>query len=188
MIYSLEELRQEYQRGERYDFLLFYGHELSRDGSIGDGCFSQFWMEPFEVDGVVYLCAEQYMMAAKSQMFNDAEIFEKIMDSELPAKMKSLGRKVRGFDNDIWEKNRYEIVKAANIAKFGENSELRARLFDTRGRILVEASPSDTIWGIGMAKNNPDAENPMKWRGKNLLGFALTEVRDELLRNEPGKD
>lgn len=88
---------------------------------------------------------------------------------------------VRNFNKDIWEANCRQIVKTANDAKFSQNPELLKFLLNTRGRILVEASPRDQIWGIGIGKNNPNAENPINWRGRNLLGFALTEVRDEII-------
>lgn len=94
--------------------------------------------------------------------------------------MKAYGRAVRNFDEDTWGKECYRIVKKASLAKFSQNPELGEYLKSTKNRILVEASPRDRIWGIGMGQSHPDAENPMKWRGRNLLGFALTEARDEL--------
>jgi hypothetical protein len=97
--------------------------------------------------------------------------------------MKAYGRAVRNFENDTWDKECYNIVKRGNIAKFSQNPKLGEYLKSTKNRILVEASPQDRIWGIGMSQSNPDAENPVKWRGRNLLGFVLTEVRDELLRD-----
>ena len=93
---------------------------------------------------------------------------------------------VRNFDPDRWDAACYDIVKAGNLAKFSQNPELWDYLKSTGTRILVEASPRDRIWGIGMGKSNPDAADPAKWRGTNLLGFALTEVRDILLEKESG--
>ena len=104
------------------------------------------------------------------------------MEASHPKEMKAYGRAVRGFDKAAWDNACYEIVKKGNLAKFTQNPDLLAFLFTTGNRILVEASPMDRIWGIGMGKNNPDAENPLKWRGRNLLGFALTEVRTQLLK------
>ena len=122
------------------------------------------------------------MMAEKARLFNDTDMLEHIMRAVSPNEMKAYGRAVQNFENSVWESQRYQIVKKANIAKFSQNSELLRYLLGTGDRILVEASPRDRIWGIGMGGSNPDAENPMKWRGRNLLGFALTEVRDELLK------
>ena len=108
------------------------------------------------------------------------------MESVNPKEMKAYGRKVRGFEKDVWEDACYGIVKRGNVAKFSQNPELWEYLKGTQKRILVEASPMDRIWGIGMGKTNPDAQNPLKWKGSNLLGFALTEVREQLLKAEMG--
>lgn len=178
---NLEDLRKEYQTGETYKFLFFWGHTPAADGRISETCLSQWWRCRFEVEGVKYSCAEQYMMAEKARMFGDEEMFGKIMESGQPKEMKAYGRAVKEFEKERWDKACYEIVKKGNQAKFSQNPELLEFLLNTRKRILVEASPRDRIWGIGMGKTNPDAENPLKWRGKNLLGFALTEVRDLIL-------
>lgn len=115
-------------------------------------------------------------------MFGDNEMLESILTAKHPKEMKAYGRAVRNFDKDTWDKECYGIVKRAGLAKFSQNPELGDYLKSTKNRILVEASPRDRIWGIGMGQSNPDAENPMKWRGRNLLGFALTEARDELMQ------
>lgn len=182
MIYTLEFLQQEYQQGKRRKFLFFWGHTPSGDGSTGAGCLSQWWVQDFQLDGIVYSCAEQYMMAEKARLFGDKEMLAKIMAAKFPKEMKAYGRAVQNFDDEVWRKNCYRIVKAASKAKFSQNPDLCGFLTATKGRIIVEASPRDRIWGIGMGKNHPDAGNPMKWRGKNLLGFALTETRDELIK------
>jgi len=183
MVYSLDVLRNEYTIGKTYKFLFFWGHTPPQDGSINHSCFSQWWMQNFEIDGVQYLCAEQYMMAEKARLFGDDEMLTQIMQTAFPKEMKAYGRAVRNFEQSIWDANCFQIVKNASKAKFVQNPDLLEFLLGTKNRILVEASPRDRIWGIGMGKNNPDAENPLKWRGRNLLGFALTEVRDELLKN-----
>lgn len=180
MIYTLSELRQEYQKGNQYKFLFFWGHTPSADGSVGVSCFSQWWMQDFEIDAVTYCCAEQYMMAEKARLFGDDEMFHSIMGTSYPKEMKAYGRAVKNFDKEVWEQNCYRIVKTASRAKFSQNQELLEFLMNTGKRILVEASPRDRIWGIGMGRSNPDAEDPMKWRGRNMLGFALTQARDEL--------
>lgn len=123
------------------------------------------------------------MMAEKARLFGDDEMLESILKAKHPKEMKAFGRAVQNFDKDIWDKECYGIVKRASLAKFSQNPKLNDYLNSTKNRILVEASPRDRIWGIGMGQSNPDAENPVKWRGRNLLGFALTEARDELLRS-----
>lgn len=104
------------------------------------------------------------------------------MRSNNPKEIKVLGRQVKNFDENIWKKNRYSIILNGNYAKFMQNEDLRLFLISTKDSILVEASPYDKIWGIGMSANNENIENPLLWRGLNLLGFALMEVRDELIR------
>jgi ribA/ribD-fused uncharacterized protein len=181
MIYNVDALRKAYQAGERFKYLFFWGHTPPADGVVNQSCLSQWWMSRFEVNGVVYSCTEQYMMAEKARLFGDQEMLEAIMKAKHPKEMKAYGRAVAGYDDAKWNEASYGIVKVGNWAKFSQNEELKKYLLGTGKRILVEASPRDRIWGIGMGKSNPDAECPPKWRGKNKLGFVLTEVRDELL-------
>lgn len=181
MIYNLEALRRSWQAGEKFKFLFFWGHTPAADGRVTESCFSQWWNCRFKVDGVEYTCAEQFMMAEKARMFGDQAMLEAILRAGHPNEMKAFGRAVQGFDKELWDSRCVEIVLRGNMEKFRQNPELRAFLMGTRNRILVEASPRDRIWGIGMGRHNPDAENPMKWRGKNLLGFALSEARDRLM-------
>lgn len=183
-MYNIEDLRKAHNAGQKFKYLFFWGHTPPADGSINQSCFSQWWMCGFTVEDERYSCAEQYMMAEKARLFHDGEMLAEIMKAKHPKEMKALGRAVRNFDKEMWERSCYDIVKRGNLEKFSQNQELWSFLKTTKNRILVEASPRDRIWGIGMGKANPDAENPMKWRGRNLLGFALTEVRDRLLDRE----
>ena len=181
MIYNIDELRKTHNEGKKFKYVLFWGHTPPKDGSIDKSCFSQWWMCPFTVEGTQYSCSEQFMMAEKARLFGDVEMLESILKANHPKEMKAFGRAVRNFDKDIWDKECYGIVKRASLAKFLQNPQLAEYLISTKNCILVEASPRDRIWGIGMGQSNPDAENPVKWRGRNLLGFALTEARDELI-------
>jgi len=149
-----------------------------------DSPFSQWHLSKFHVDGQKYDCAEQYMMHQKAVCFEDHEIAKEILNHTSPRKIKSLGRKVKNFNEEVWCKRRYNIVKKGNMHKFSQREELKEELFDTAGKTLVEASPMDTIWGIGYAEDNPNAWNESTWNGQNLLGYALTEVRDELMKQE----
>ncbi|MGC4040847.1 MAG: NADAR family protein [Flavobacterium sp.] len=161
-------------------FLFFWGHEPSKDGSITKTCLSQWWLSPFVVDGTGYKTAEHWMMAKKALLFNDRVNFAKILQASSPAEAKKLGREVGNYDDAVWKEHRYEIVKEGNFHKFSQNPELKAFLGQTQNRVLVESSPVDPIWGIGMAHDHMEANLPEKWQGLNLLGFALMEVRDEL--------
>ena len=180
---SLDALRTATRRGESFDYLLFYGHKPRPDGRLSDACFSQWWPSPFELEGQVYPTAEHWMMASKARLFRDAEALEKILASDSPAKAKKLGRTVRGFDDARWKEARFELVTRGNVAKFSSGPELRAYLLGTGETILVEASPRDTIWGIGLSASSTSARDPAKWRGSNLLGFALVRTR-AVLRGE----
>ncbi|MCX5385996.1 NADAR family protein [Streptomyces sp. NBC_00083] len=180
----LDALIAQVKEGQRIKLLPFWGHAPRRDGALGPSCFSQWWPSRFVVDGVVYATAEHWMMAAKARLFGDAEGERAALSAASPAQAKAAGRLVRGFDDEVWRRERYGIVLAGCLHKFGQDAALRAYLLGTGDRVLVEASPRDRIWGIGLAASAPEAEDPARWRGLNLLGFALTEAREALRRAE----
>ncbi|NEC69053.1 NADAR family protein [Streptomyces sp. SID9727] len=177
---SVEDLVELTGRGEKAKYLHFWGHRPRPDGSIGASCLSQWWPSPFTVDGVTYASAEHWMMAGKARLFGDAEAAERAVAAKSPAEAKKTGRLVRGFDDAVWERERYGLVVAGSVHKFGQDAELAAFLLRTSDRVLVEASPMDRIWGIGLAADDPRAQEPAEWRGLNLLGFALMAAREEL--------
>ena len=127
-----------------------------------------------------FLTAEHYMMVQKTRAFGDTSIARHILDAATPEDAKALGREVRGFNEKVWAAIRYDVVVAANFEKFRQHTDLGAYLRSTEGQILVEANPADRIWGIGLAANDIRAPKPAEWRGLNLLGFALMDVRDRL--------
>ena len=142
--------------------------------------FSQWYRSAFTVDGVTFNCAEQFMMHGKARLFDDAATAQLILAADHPRDHKALGRRVKRFDDAAWKREREAIVLAGNRAKFTQNPDLLAQLLATRGTTLVEASPYDRIWGIGLAASDPKAQDPATWRGQNLLGKILTRLRDEL--------
>jgi len=176
---NVESLRAAIASGFRPSFLFFWGH-TAKDGSVGKHVLSQWWPAPFTVDGQHYPTAEHYMMAEKARLFGDEAIRAQIIAAPTPAEVKALGRKVRGFDEERWVEHRFEIALRGNIAKFGQNPELKDWLQETAPTVLVEASPVDRIWGIGLAADDKRASDPEKWRGLNLLGFALMKARTAL--------
>ncbi|MET3034568.1 NADAR family protein [Chryseobacterium sp. NRRL B-14859] len=178
MKYTLENSQEKFRRKERIKFLFFWGH-TAKD-TITKSCFSQWFPGNFEENGIIYKTAEHYMMAGKAKLFNDSEMLEKILQSNTPNQAKSLGRKVKNFDPALWDEHKYDIVKNGNFLKFSQNRKFKDFLLSTGDKILVEASPYDKIWGIGMLETDTRAENPLLWNGENLLGFALMEVRDVL--------
>ena len=183
MKYSIEKIKQQFESEHSLKFLFFWGHTPSKDNSIAKTCFSQWWQTAFVKDGVMYKTAEHFMMAEKARLFNDFEIRKEVIESSHPSEAKKLGRKVKNFDATLWNEHKFAIVKEANLLKFSQHVELKEYLLNTNDRVLVEASPVDSIWGIGLAESDPDAQNPNFWKGENLLGFALMEVRDELKLN-----
>jgi ribA/ribD-fused uncharacterized protein len=140
------------------------------------------------VDGVAYTCAEQYMMAEKAVLFHDEESRQKIMATHSPKIQKALGRKVRGFSESKWTNQAREIVYRGNWAKFTQNTDLKELLLATGDTTIVEASPMDRVWGIGLAEDDPQAWDRSTWRGKNWLGEVLTRVRDDIRKVEAASD
>ena len=177
---SVDQLREFVAAGGKPKYLMFWGHTPPRDGQVGKHCFSQWWPATFTVDGVDYASAEHFMMAAKARLFGDDAAVAEILAASHPAEAKALGRKVRGYADDVWARHRFGLVVEGNVAKFGQHADLRDFLLGTGDRVIVEASPRDRIWGIGLGAGNERAANPEEWRGMNLLGFALMEARQRL--------
>lgn len=179
-INEVEALIREVRAGARIKYLHFWGHRPRPDGRVGASCLSQWWPSPFVVDGVEYATAEHWMMAGKARLFEDAEAERRVLAAGHPSQAKNAGRLVRGFDESIWERERFRIVVEGSVHKFSAHDDLREFLLNTGDRVLVEASPVDRVWGIGLAADDEAAADPERWRGPNLLGFALMEARERL--------
>lgn len=175
MMSPIEQVKQ-YPTSNKFNTLCFWR-----------GPFSQWYYSPFVIEGVRYNCAEQYMMASKARMFGDFEAAAEIMacDSEYttqaafvkhPRKQQIIGRRVKNFVPAPWDAVCRDFVMRGNIAKFIQNDTLFSALLSVGSFRLVEASPVDKIWGVGLAQDNPDAFDPTKWKGTNWLGEILTEV------------
>ncbi len=180
-IYTKEELLRTITQGDKPELLLFWGHKKS-EGQITKSCFSQWYESGFHVDNIYYPTAEHYMMAEKARLFGDRNAETRVIASATPKEAKSIGREVQPFDTKLWAKSGFDIVVRGNFEKFTQNPELSAFLLSTSPAIIVEASPDDAIWGIGLAADHPDASQPLRWPGTNLLGFALTKVRERILK------
>ncbi|MNK20316.1 Swarming motility protein YbiA [compost metagenome] len=181
MKYNIDWLKTELVEKPNLKFLYFWGHTNKLNEKAGKFCFSQWYESAFVVDEVTYRTAEHWMMAQKALLFDDVEIYRQIIAANKPGEVKDLGRRISDFDEAVWTAERYEIVKTGNLHKFQQHPELAEYLLGTGNRVLVEASPVDFIWGIGMAQDHVDVSDPGKWLGLNLLGFALMEVRDLLM-------
>ena len=174
----LDQLRARFNAGDRLKYVFFWGHQSK--AAIDAACFSQWYAAPFVVDAQRYPTAEHFMMAEKAALFGDEATRQQVLNASNPGAAKALGRQVRHFDEAVWRANRFSIVVRANVAKFSQNAALGRYLQQTGTRILVEASPVDTIWGVGLAQDDEQINDPNAWRGLNLLGFALMQVRDGL--------
>ena len=176
---DVDALKRAIGSGWSPEFLFFWGH-TAKNQMIGKHVLSQWWPATFSVDGRTYATAEHYMMAQKAELFGDQETFAAILSASDPSQAKSLGRRVRGFDEERWVAHRIDVAVRGNLAKFGQNPRLQDWLLATGDAVLVEASPVDRIWGIGLAANDARARDPDSWQGLNLLGFALMKTRDSL--------
>src|SRR5688572_8292401 len=168
---DLEDLCARVRAGDRPKYVFFWGHQSRRNGAVGPECFSQWYPAPFELDGARFASAEHYMMWSKAKLFDDDASATAILSANNPGAAKALGRAVRGFSDERWNTHRFDIVVRASIGKFSQNAALGAYLVGTHPRVLVEASPVDTIWGIGLDAKDEKASDPLTWRGENLLGF-----------------
>ncbi|GMT10907.1 hypothetical protein PFISCL1PPCAC_2204, partial [Pristionchus fissidentatus] len=131
-----------------------------------------------------FSCVEQFYMFMKAAVFDDIDTAEDVMKERNPKRMKSLGKNVKGFQQQRWDQLSPQVMKKALTAKFSQNEKLRRYLFLTQGSQMVEASPMDTVWGIGLPMDSPDAINPRRWRGTNRLGKIMTEVREALVQQK----
>ena len=152
-----------------------------------DGICSQWHPSIFEINGMVFNCCEQWMMWNKAKLFGDEEIAAKVMATSSPREQKALGKQVKGFNKEEWEKVCKDIVFKGNYAKFTQNRFLLNELMETGDKTIVEASPYDVIWGIGMGEDDPDRFDKTKWRGTNWLGEVCMQVRQKL-KEEAWKD
>ncbi|MGW2569838.1 NADAR family protein [Streptomyces sp. NPDC001537] len=177
---SREALVRAVSTGARVKYLHFWGHRARADGQVGPSCLSQWWPSPFTVDGVAYATAEHWMMAAKARLFDDPEAEQRVLSAGHPSQAKKAGRLVRGFAEATWQRERFGIVVEGSVHKFAAHPDLREFLVNTGDRVLVEASPVDRVWGIGLTADDEAATDPTRWRGPNLLGFALMEARERL--------
>jgi ribA/ribD-fused uncharacterized protein len=175
--------RKKTRKKTRNDFIFFWSNSSP---------YSQWYKSAFTSKSTVqpdrkeqrFNCAEQYMMSEKALLFNDMDSYGAIMATANPRKQKSLGRGVRGFTNEKWVEARMDIVTQASYAKFSQNESLKQMIIETKDRELVEASPHDKVWGVGLAEDNDSIVNPAKWRGLNLLGKALMKARERIVAEQ----
>jgi len=144
------------------------------------GYLSNWYLSEFTVDGVRFSSVEQYMMYQKAVLFNDRVTAGRILKTADPAEIKALGRAVSGYRDGSWAAVRKEVVKKAVFAKFSQNALLKTWLLNTDNQLLAECAVRDHVWGTGTSIFSSDSDHPERWKGQNLLGTVLMEVRDEL--------
>lgn len=181
-LHRLQQLALDREHAGTLRVLAFFGHRAPAGdaGAPGPWMLSQWWPCPFEDGTHTYRTAEHYMMAKKAGLFSDSVALARVLAAPDPKTAKAAGRDVRGFDEAVWQAHRYDIVCEGTRLKFTQHPDALAFLLGTHGRLLVEASPYDRIWGIGLPVSDQDCNRPSRWRGLNLLGYALTDVREEL--------
>lgn len=159
-------------------YVLFWGSIFSQWYSkTEDGRNYQF-----KEDNIEFTSCEQYMMYHKAILFNDKEVAEQILNIKDVKKIKDLGRIVKNFDPKIWNEHKFNIVYNGNLLKFTQNDKLKVELLRYKGKTFVEGSPKDCIWGIGLHYSDKLALDEKNWKGENLLGKAITKVRDNILK------
>lgn len=180
--YDMKWLLNKAEESMAIDFLFFWGHQPKEDGSLTEVCLSPWYdnKTSFEIDGVTYRSAEQWLKSEKARLFNDDEMVHRIRKAKTAAKADKLGRLVQPYDEKKWYKHARDLFIQGNLEKFRQNSELKRFLLDTGNRVIAEASPLDLVWGIGYARTNQKATLPQLWTGSNWSGFGLMEVRDQL--------
>lgn len=168
------------------DPLFFWGHDPTKNGM--DACFSNWYPSQFkDKNGQVFSDTEMWMMYHKALLFKDNHIAQQILKcTKNPKKAKALGRKVKNFDSVIWNANCERIVYEGLLLKFEQNADLKKHLLSTHDRLLVEASPFDKIWGIGISAEIAKSTPQKLWPGKNLLGKCLVKAREQIREDFTG--
>jgi len=165
-------------------------HEAERKTSthayFWNSIYSQWYTttNQFVENNIKYNNAESYMMYKKALLFNDTEIAQEILKSNHPGTVKRLGRKIKNFDDQKWNDNKLDIVERANYLKFTQNPDLLRMLLADKDLILVEASPQDKIWGIGLHFDDDKVLDENNWNGENLLGKCIMNIRNDILNKE----
>ncbi|MBB1509960.1 NADAR family protein [Tessaracoccus sp. MC1756] len=179
--YSVSELRTAFAAGAGLDLLLFHGHVPEHPGQVDNGCLSEHYPAPFESDGELFRTVEHYIAWRKATLFGDKHSAQRVLRAEAPTTARAIGRTVRPFNDEVWKSHRFDVAVAANVAKFAADPQLADHLRSTGRSVLVNASPIDRVWGIGLSADDPAAQDPTRWPGLNIQGFALMEARRRLL-------
>lgn len=177
-ILTTNDICKRYDSGESLRFVFFGECHSEFTDSVGKECFSRWYSLAFEIEGKSFFCIEQYMMAEKACFFDDEECERRIMNNNDIEDITLLGQQIKIFDGFLWDNYKKDVIRQGNVAKFADNKELFEFLISTDDAILVEATPYDVVWGIGMREGDQGIDNPHNWKGENILGFTLMKIRD----------
>ncbi|HTF20598.1 MAG TPA: NADAR family protein [Chryseolinea sp.] len=180
MKYDLAWLKQTYDSGNRPEFLFFADAPTEPSDSFGHAMLTQWYPSGFSVQNDRYLHAAHWMMVKKARLFDDGEAASDLLALKEDQEIMTRGRQIVGFDQKRWDAHKFSIVVEGNLHKFSQHQSLHKYISGTHPLVLTEANPNDRVWGIGLPESAPGAMNPHHWKGLNLLGFALMEVRDIL--------
>ncbi|BFU24632.1 protein T24A6.7, putative [Entamoeba histolytica HM-3:IMSS] len=164
---------------QQHQYTYFWKPSIEEE--VNKSCLGNWYPSEFDYDGIHYYFCEQFLMGCKAKLFGDDQIFKLILDSRNPYEMKKLGKKVKGFNQEVWDEYKAAVMFEGGLAKFTQNPQLRRFLMETGDDILVEASKFDAVWGIKMEESDERANDPHQWCGENILGFTLMSIRDYLL-------
>lgn len=181
MNYSNAWLIQQIITGETPSYTCFLSDRCMQNADWDTNCFNENYYAPFKVEGIVYNTVQHWLMAQKAALFYDAVSMEKIIACKTAAHAKLLGSQIKQVDEDVWLANAYALVVKGNVHKFAQHGTLKQKLINTSHSIIVAITPNDCLWGNGMNYQPNQPFNPIKWKGANLLGYALMDVRDILL-------
>lgn len=156
--------------------IAFFGHGQRQEWAF----MSNFYPCEIEDEGIKFTTSEQYYMYQKAKIMGDVQTADAIIEAKSPSDAKVLGKRIMPFSQILWNQRKTQVMKRALHLKFANSPILKSKLIATGDAILVEASPTDRIWGAGLLNDDPNINDPKKWRGLNLLGRCLMEVREEL--------
>lgn len=155
--------------------IILFHNPWEENGYLSNWCISRF-----RTNGIEFRSMEQYMMYHKAVLFGDNAAAECILKTDDCAEIKRIGREVTGYQDSIWADRRYNIVRAGVLEKFNQNADFMDMLLNTGDSILAEAAVHDKIWGIGLSMRDKRSYDTDKWKGQNLLGKCLMDVREML--------
>ena len=185
MTYSNDWLTARLAAGQTFDYVYFWGHR-PHPARITKSCLSQWFAAGFTHGDVYFPTAEHWMMYQKAQVAGDAAAAAAVLAEPSARRVKAIGRRVRNYDDRLWTARKYAVVVEGSVKKFTADPALREYLLGTGDAVLVEASPYDNQWGIGMDEAEAkQLGDPARWRGTNLLGWALMEARDRIRAGNP---